>query len=224
MVTNDERNYVFDTHITDATDQCLQLVGPELVDAYRAHHEGIIDSQGVTVKWGDNKIRITCEDSSGGANDQDRGDAGLLGIRLTCARCGKKEFEMMSCVLCKATHYCSRDCQTASWKQHKQTCVPVLPFKNSWKPQQFSSEEERLEAVGRDVTGSELSPEDQAALLRLGPMPDIVVAAFVFTRNAWSAFGPNGKNFLMGQKWFRKNYARQAKILFPECANFPCSE
>ena len=42
-----------------------------------------------------------------------------------CMRCGKKAPEASLCGGCKRVKYCSRDCQTAHWKEHKPICQAV---------------------------------------------------------------------------------------------------
>ncbi|KAI9024675.1 hypothetical protein DFJ74DRAFT_705418 [Hyaloraphidium curvatum] len=43
-----------------------------------------------------------------------------------CASCGKMSAkeggEMKRCSRCRAAHYCSKECQTAHWPQHKTVC------------------------------------------------------------------------------------------------------
>ena len=38
-----------------------------------------------------------------------------------CASCGTSEANS-SCSVCKVTRYCSRECQTSHWKEHKPVC------------------------------------------------------------------------------------------------------
>ena len=52
-------------------------------------------------------------------------------IGKMCRYCGKSEHSqafqnsLMLCGNCKQAYYCSKDCQKADWKQHKQVCVPA---------------------------------------------------------------------------------------------------
>ncbi|CAJ1961753.1 unnamed protein product [Cylindrotheca closterium] len=59
----------------------------------------------------------------------------------TCSHCGKQEpaesISHMSCSRCKLVHYCSKACQKAHWKHHKQYCVPIS--KQSMKKLDFLS-------------------------------------------------------------------------------------
>lgn len=41
----------------------------------------------------------------------------------TCARCLVKKNGMKCCGRCGIVHYCSRDCQTQAWEDHKKHCV-----------------------------------------------------------------------------------------------------
>ena len=40
-----------------------------------------------------------------------------------CAKCGNERAKLLVCSRCKSAAYCSRECQTADWKQHKPACV-----------------------------------------------------------------------------------------------------
>ena len=46
---------------------------------------------------------------------------------LQCAKCGKTDSEagkeLKRCAKCQETRYCSRECQKANWKGHKQVCA-----------------------------------------------------------------------------------------------------
>ncbi|GFH53173.1 hypothetical protein CTEN210_09649 [Chaetoceros tenuissimus] len=44
--------------------------------------------------------------------------------RIACARCGKQDStqKLLVCGSCKLFRYCSRECQVAHWKDHKQIC------------------------------------------------------------------------------------------------------
>ena len=41
-----------------------------------------------------------------------------------CAKCGRPGKRLLTCARCKTRKYCSKECQTADWKEHKQTCAP----------------------------------------------------------------------------------------------------
>jgi len=41
-----------------------------------------------------------------------------------CENCGKQGGSMKRCARCKKMKYCSKNCQRAHWKTHKQDCVP----------------------------------------------------------------------------------------------------
>jgi len=44
----------------------------------------------------------------------------------TCSYCHKGSAEKMKlCARCNRVAYCSRECQKAAWRAHKQTCIPV---------------------------------------------------------------------------------------------------
>ena len=49
-----------------------------------------------------------------------------------CASCTKSETELdeganlLRCSRCKTVRYCSKECQTSAWKDHKRTCVPPI--------------------------------------------------------------------------------------------------
>ena len=42
-----------------------------------------------------------------------------------CGNCGKELDTIKRCSRCKKTKYCSKECQRAHWKVHKQKCQPV---------------------------------------------------------------------------------------------------
>ena len=49
----------------------------------------------------------------------------LMVNKKKCANCGIEKSggtKFWACAKCKATHYCSRDCQSAHWKVHKAGC------------------------------------------------------------------------------------------------------
>ncbi|KAI6046409.1 hypothetical protein EDC04DRAFT_2558274 [Pisolithus marmoratus] len=45
--------------------------------------------------------------------------------RIRCAACGKGEVPLSTCGRCKATKYCSKDCQVKDWKTHKRSCRSI---------------------------------------------------------------------------------------------------
>jgi hypothetical protein len=50
-----------------------------------------------------------------------------------CAACGKQataDKKLLVCGRCRAAHYCSPECQKASWKEHKLSCKPCKPPDN----------------------------------------------------------------------------------------------
>jgi hypothetical protein len=52
---------------------------------------------------------------------------GSGGNALPCYdKCGTQQAAVLKkCSRCKSAKYCGRDCQSAAWKQHKKSCVPV---------------------------------------------------------------------------------------------------
>lgn len=52
----------------------------------------------------------------------------------SCANCGKiNTSKLSSCSVCKATDYCSRDCQKADWGAHKGRCSAMRDAKAAAK-------------------------------------------------------------------------------------------
>lgn len=51
-----------------------------------------------------------------------------------CSHCGKGALEVKFCAACKSTVYCSRDCQTQHWPQHRQACQEAVAAKKSRGP------------------------------------------------------------------------------------------
>ncbi len=50
----------------------------------------------------------------------------LASMRHLCRACSKEPAEgekLMACSRCKSAHYCSKECQKADWKTHKQICI-----------------------------------------------------------------------------------------------------
>ena len=47
--------------------------------------------------------------------------------KVHCGNCRVGGFKMMKCSRCHLVHYCSKTCQKADWKQHKQVCNPRMP-------------------------------------------------------------------------------------------------
>ena len=47
----------------------------------------------------------------------------------SCANCSKVQEDgatpLQRCARCRTTHYCSKDCQKADWKNHKKNCGPA---------------------------------------------------------------------------------------------------
>ena len=48
-----------------------------------------------------------------------------------CASCEKNESKS-ACSVCKVTRYCSRECQTTHWKEHKILFGITAPYKDGW--------------------------------------------------------------------------------------------
>ncbi len=42
-----------------------------------------------------------------------------------CAGCGKKAVGLRACARCRSVYYCSRECHSAGWPQHKHECRPA---------------------------------------------------------------------------------------------------
>jgi hypothetical protein len=51
-----------------------------------------------------------------------KGKGGGGGSSKTCRSCGVAPEKLMACSSCKKVRYCSRECQKADWKRHKEEC------------------------------------------------------------------------------------------------------
>jgi len=40
----------------------------------------------------------------------------------SCANCGSSDAKLSACATCRLVKYCSRSCQKANWKEHKDAC------------------------------------------------------------------------------------------------------
>ncbi|EAU83318.2 hypothetical protein CC1G_10759 [Coprinopsis cinerea okayama7 len=52
------------------------------------------------------------------------GEKGKL-TEKRCDNCGQEGKGLKKCARCLTVQYCSRECQTSSWKAHKKVCVPM---------------------------------------------------------------------------------------------------
>lgn len=73
------------------------------------------------------KCRIACELEGKEAAKQSAKQHGTdykgRNATMECARCCSQDYEKLSrCAGCRKVSYCSRECQKADWKRHKQVC------------------------------------------------------------------------------------------------------
>jgi hypothetical protein len=88
----------------------------DILDAVIAGKDGSIDEKAKT-----SLVKLQTLARLSGNSDNERT------FLKMCQRCGKTETQMdsallMKCQRCKATYYCSKDCQVADWKSHKKMC------------------------------------------------------------------------------------------------------
>lgn len=43
----------------------------------------------------------------------------------SCVKCGKSDIKLKLCAKCKDLYYCSRECQVADWKVHRDECKDI---------------------------------------------------------------------------------------------------
>jgi len=73
-----------------------------------------------------------------------------------CSNCGKQGVSLKRCARCMQASYCGADCQKASWKQHKQTCVPIAKSRTDPLPLPLTEVWELIAAadnIGNDPSG-----------------------------------------------------------------------
>ena len=46
---------------------------------------------------------------------------------MKCANCAEESDKMKQCSVCKVSKYCSKECQSQAWPEHKKTCSPPKP-------------------------------------------------------------------------------------------------
>jgi splicing suppressor protein 51 len=56
-----------------------------------------------------------------------------------CATCNTTNVPLLKCARCKAVSYCSKDCQKAHWKTHKQICAHIADVRG---PSSFANQTE----------------------------------------------------------------------------------
>jgi len=56
-------------------------------------------------------------------------------ITASCAACKALSRSLRKCQACKSVQYCSVDCQTNHWQEHKPVCVSLRPAASSEQPQ-----------------------------------------------------------------------------------------
>jgi hypothetical protein len=116
----------FSAHIVTSLQSCLQLVKKKLksgtrtgdiLDAVIAGKDGPINEK---AKSSLAKLQSLARLSN------DNYDSKYANLKM-CRHCDKDETQMdgaklMTCQRCKSVYYCSRECQVADWKSHKQIC------------------------------------------------------------------------------------------------------
>jgi len=99
-------------------------------------------------------------------------------VKRCCVKCGISEGtkgKLMQCSRCKLAYYCSKDCQKADWKSHKEFCKTVSKQEEKAKST-TSTTSPKPSSI--DVSGkSTQSREDRAAKEELDSMEGNVGAA-----------------------------------------------
>ena len=78
--------------------------------------------------------------------------------RLVCGFCGREEeqLSLRRCTGCKKSAYCSKDCQTKDWNNHKRRCKVVLDSKK--KPRDDNSKKKTNKATFKRFGVTETIP------------------------------------------------------------------
>ncbi|CAI9736889.1 Hypothetical predicted protein [Octopus vulgaris] len=68
--------------------------------------------------------KTSCKPSKAEADDSSPSEKS---VKSQCARCKRSDVALKKCAACNKIEYCSKICQTADWKHHKNSCKTAKP-------------------------------------------------------------------------------------------------